>query len=126
MFHLSHNSEGPLNVENIITVFGFSQVTKSPYPTGNHGLHFTVLIAKQWKWYILCYAPVEHFVWVKPKDRSGNGFWTISMLSAIVSRHIGLYHGSHSSVVKFFALEHVTGSPRRGDVDKHLLQLETK
>lgn len=43
-----------------------------------------------------------------------------------ISCHIGLYHDFELRYMRFFALEHVKGSPRGGDIDKRLLQLETQ
>lgn len=43
-----------------------------------------------------------------------------------ISRHIGLYHNFELDDMSFFAIEHVNSSPRGGDIDKHLLKLETQ
>lgn len=43
-----------------------------------------------------------------------------------ISRHMGLFHSFQVSKMKFFALEHVPIHERGGDVDKILLQRETK
>lgn len=43
-----------------------------------------------------------------------------------ISRHSGLHHGFDLSKINFFALDHIPPHERGGDIDKKLLQLESK
>lgn len=47
-------------------------------------------------------------------------------VSLISSRHVGLHHNFDPTSIKFFALEHIPAHEWGGDIDKKLLQLESK
>lgn len=43
-----------------------------------------------------------------------------------ISHHVGLYHNFNLKTIGFFSLEHLPQQGRGGDLDKKLLQLETR
>lgn len=43
-----------------------------------------------------------------------------------IARHVWDVHGGDEKVLRFYVIEVIRNSPRRGDLDKHILQKETR